>query len=303
MLEKFELKAQEKGLYGYKFSYVAVGCRLLFSPERDDVHIQLTGRGCDNFDCLSLPLDAKVSRLDIAFDSYDGAYTVEDIWGCLLQNRTAGKSRSISGFVGFAGKNAGRTIYVGSPKSDTRLRIYDKAAEQGILKDQRIGYADWTRYELQLRSSIAQASYRRLRARQVLPDADLACNLASVFQSILATMFMVCDEEQIKSADRINHMSIREPAADWTAMFCTFNHCRPVVVHRAPTLTNLSRYVLGAAASFKALSVVFDGFEHIFREKVEIATFSEKHEELLLDFAPLHIHSEAEAIFHFELPF
>lgn len=303
MLECFDLKAQEKGLYGYKFSYVAVGCRLLFSPERDDVHVQLTGRGCDKFDCLSLPSDARVSRLDIAFDSYDGAYTVEDVWGCLLQGRTAGLSRSISGFVGFAGKNAGRTIYVGSPKSNTRLRIYDKAAEQGITKEQRIDYKDWTRYELQLRSEIAQATYKKIRLFQTLPDADLMCNLASVFAPILDKMFMICGEKQINYSEQLNHHYTRIPAADWSAMFCRYNHARPAVVHRAPTLSNLSRYVLGAAASFKALSVVFPDFEHVFTEKVQISTFSEKHEELLLDFAPAHIHGLAEAIFHFELPF
>lgn len=290
LLTAFDLRPSDKGLYGYLFSYSAVGCRLLFTPDRPDVHVQLSGRGCDVFDCFSLPANAKITRLDIAFDSYDGAYTVEDVWGCLLQGKTAGTARTIDGYLGFAGKNSGRTVYVGSPKSTCRLRVYDKAAEQGIAADKRIDFKDWSRFELQLRADLAHASYKKIQAFKTLPDHDDTTILANIFQSILKTFFMVCDEVQVKNQERTGKHVERVPSPAWVSMFSTYNHARPIVVRRKPTLKNLVKYVMGAAASYKALNVVFEGFSDMFHDKLDEVEFSEKHEELLIDHAPHYDH-------------
>lgn len=303
ILEKFNLESLPKGLYGYLFSYEAVGCKLLYSPDRQDVHVQLTGRGCDAFDCLSLPEDARVTRLDIAFDSYDGAYTPSDIWGCIQQRKYAGKSRTITGYMGLAGKDEGCTLYIGSKASDARLRIYDKAAEQGIAKDKRIDFSDWTRYELQLRNGIAQASYNQIVQHSGLPAIAPMSALSMTFIPILETMFMICDEEQISRSDVKNHHYTRTPSAAWSKMFKSFNHKRPKVTRKSPTLNNLSKYVMGAAASFKALSLVFDGFDTMFRDKVADVDYSERHQELLLDFAPVYLATEQEHLSYYDFPF
>jgi len=301
LLHAFDLQPQEKGLYGYMFSYSAVGCRLLFTPDRSDVHIQLSGRGCDNFDCMNLPQNAKITRLDLAFDSYDGAYTTDDVWGCLLQGKTAGTARTIDGFMGFTGKTAGRTIYVGSPKSNTRLRIYDKAAEQGISVDQRIDYKDWSRYELQLRSDFAHATYTQLKA-SLTDTVYLQTAIFDIFTAILKPLFMVCDDVQIKYKE-LSHKGSRVPSPAWSAMFSQFTVDRPKVPHRVPTLRNLTKYVMNAAASYKALSLVFDGFEDCFHEKVSDISFSEKHEELMIDYCPMTIDTEAAERHYYNQPF
>lgn len=301
LLHAFDLQPQEKGLYGYLFSYSAVGCRLLFTPGRPDVHIQLSGRGCDNFDCMSLPADAKVTRLDLAFDSFDGAYTTDDVWGCLLQGKTAGTARTIDGYMGFTGKTAGRTVYVGSPKSNTRLRIYDKGAEQGVSLEQRVDYKDWSRFELQLRSDFAHSTYKQLKS-SLSDTVFLQTAIFDIFTAILKPFFMVCDDVQTNYKD-LTHKGSRSPSAAWSSMFSRFVVERPKMPHRTPTLRNLTKYVMNAAASYKALSLVFDGFEDCFHEKVSDALYSEKHEELLLDFAPYYIHGLEEQIYIGDLPF
>jgi hypothetical protein len=56
----------------------------------------------------------------------------------------------------------GETLYVGAPKSDCRLRIYNKTAESGI-KPQVPG--DFVRVELQFRNRYADRMFRAIRAR------------------------------------------------------------------------------------------------------------------------------------------
>lgn len=311
LLRSFDLKSQDKGLYGYKFSYTAVGCKLLFTPDRPEVHVQLSGRGCDAFDCFSLPNDAKVTRLDIAFDSFDGYYTVEDVWGCLLQDKYAGKSRTIDGYMGFAGKHSGRTVYIGSPKSDTRLRIYDKAAEQGITQKQRLDYKDWSRFELQLRGDSASVAYSEIIRLKSLSGSPESESLAIVFESYLSTMFWLCDTPQIKTKlengkqidVRKNHRNIALPSKQWLLMFRKYNVDRPKIVRRNSTLSNLTKYVLNSASAYKSLSLIFPDFHKIFDEKLSEVSFSEHHEELLLDFIPITIDSELAQIHCFNLPF
>jgi len=56
----------------------------------------------------------------------------------------------------------GATLYVGSPKSDCRLRIYNKTAESGIKPE---GFGDFLRVEIQFRNRYADRMFRAIRAR------------------------------------------------------------------------------------------------------------------------------------------
>jgi hypothetical protein len=51
----------------------------------------------------------------------------------------------------------GETFYIGSPKSGVQIRVYDKAAEQGI-------HADWVRMEVVWRGKHARAAHARMLA-------------------------------------------------------------------------------------------------------------------------------------------
>jgi hypothetical protein len=205
--------------------------------------------------------------------------------------------------MGFGEEDTGRTIYVGSPKSDTRLRIYDKAAEQDISKDKRIGFVDWTRYELQIRNDLAHETYVRINQMlsENLGSSEMPV-LASLFASILRPMFFVCESAETVVESR-KHKKILVPSENWCLMFSKFDFNRPRPVRLAPTLSNLTRYVLGAASAYKALQIVFPSFDDLFREKVDEAAFNEKHEELLLDFAPYHSEGIESDIAFYNYPF
>ena len=158
---------KQSGLYGYKLSFASSsGVIVLFSPERDDIHVQLSGSGVDCYsdfyDMIRICADEdKVSRIDIALDCIGSGVTCADIWGVLQQNAYRSCSSSIRKFEGLLPRNSqsetnpGRldyTIYIGSVKSERMVRIYDKGAESGTD-------TDWLRYEVQLRSSSARGFY------------------------------------------------------------------------------------------------------------------------------------------------
>lgn len=87
-----------------------------------------------------------IARLDVACDLIDcEEITVAKIQDSVKRNRytcRSGHYRVIDG-------SDEEAVYFGSPKSDRRLRIYNKAKEQGITDYQ------WVRFEFQLRNDNA----------------------------------------------------------------------------------------------------------------------------------------------------
>lgn len=56
-------------------------------------------------------------------------------------------------------RERGHTLYVGSPRSDKRLRIYNKSAESGETPNE----GEYVRFELQLRDDYAERAFTALR--------------------------------------------------------------------------------------------------------------------------------------------
>jgi DNA relaxase NicK len=56
-------------------------------------------------------------------------------------------------------RGRGHTLYVGSPKSDKRLRVYNKSAESGEMPED----GEYARFELQLRDDYAERAFTALR--------------------------------------------------------------------------------------------------------------------------------------------
>jgi hypothetical protein len=56
-------------------------------------------------------------------------------------------------------RDRGCTLYVGSPRSDKRLRIYNKSAESGEMPE----VGEYVRFELQLRDEYAERAFTALR--------------------------------------------------------------------------------------------------------------------------------------------
>lgn len=89
----------------------------------------------------SIASDGRVSRIDIASDTLEGWAAAENrvaLWA-LEHPKT-----SVTHFGDFYQQQRGRTLYVGAPASERRVRVYEKGVQLGEDRN-------WVRVELQYR--------------------------------------------------------------------------------------------------------------------------------------------------------
>lgn len=99
------------------------------------------------FQLLASDADANVTRLDIACDDHAGHLDTDDILDKVQKNEVNSRMTKRSTAISFDGtQRAGATAYIGAPSSDFRVRIYDKALEQGVD-------GHWIRVELVMRGA------------------------------------------------------------------------------------------------------------------------------------------------------
>ena len=139
------------GFRGYRSGKVFLG-------EREDRYlVQATGAIAHDV-ALRFPLPAEhelsVARIDVQTTM---VVRDADFFICSCEPNKAYKAARWSS-VG----EPGETLYVGAPKSDCRLRIYNKTAESGI-RPQAPG--DFVRVEIQFRNRYADRMFRAIRAR------------------------------------------------------------------------------------------------------------------------------------------
>lgn len=146
------------GRYGWTNRQYYMGISLLYGG-REDVCIELSGTGCRTLEDLNPDLDwfvflsgfefdircgdVNVSRLDIAGDDKSGLLQHRVMTGHCLCRKYICKAKYRIWIDGDE-----QQIYFGSPASDRRLRIYNKAMEQGIDDI-------WMRCEMQMRNKCA----------------------------------------------------------------------------------------------------------------------------------------------------
>lgn len=171
-----------KGWLGYKRGYVRGNVRVLYDGMPGmGVHVEASGQGCRELEQVGavndwrfflgevVDLEGKFSRLDIAFD--DQAATVEEgrvklpevvkaIEEGTIVSRYRGWKLEQSGSLKDP-EEQGTTIYFGSAQSDTRIRMYDKAAQLGLLGEH------WVRVELQARDGKAHQMARMIATKGV----------------------------------------------------------------------------------------------------------------------------------------
>lgn len=103
------------------------------------------------FQLLVSDTDANVSRIDIACDDRAGYLDMDAILTKTQTNEVNSRMTKRSTVVSFDGTQCnGATVYIGAPSSSFRVRIYDKALEQGES-------GHWVRVELVMRSQNANA--------------------------------------------------------------------------------------------------------------------------------------------------
>lgn len=149
------------GRYGWQNRLYYRGISVLFGGTREDVCLELSGTGCrtveevsgNTFDWFQFLQgfefdlrvgDMNVSRLDIAGDDYEGILQFRRMAMCCRRRRYICKAR-----WNMWSDGAEQAIYFGSPASDRRLRIYNKALERGLEGEH------WIRAEMQMRNKNA----------------------------------------------------------------------------------------------------------------------------------------------------
>ena len=148
----------ERGRNGYRQRLMFENISILYDgAENMGVCVDITGTGCRAFESFTTrswqalfqdildKQDYNVSRLDMAYDDHTGILDID-----VLQDDTD-DHHYVSAFRKWQVQygSEGVTIYHGSQRSDMLIRIYDKAAEQGLEG------AHWVRVELQMRNDIA----------------------------------------------------------------------------------------------------------------------------------------------------
>ena len=171
------------GLLGYnrvlRFSDICV----CYEPRENDffrdmgVCVSMSGNGCRTFETMSMLTQAgkdsvfptlfqllaadetaNVSRLDIACDDREGFLNMEEIVEKVQANEINSRMTKRSVIVSFDGtQRSGSTIYLGAPSSDFRVRIYDKALEEGVD-------GHWIRVELVMRHKNAAAFVEQMNS-------------------------------------------------------------------------------------------------------------------------------------------
>lgn len=154
-------------LYGYTSAERAPsGAYLLWNVHREEMglHVQLGGSALRYLfeDSIFTPksllgrvnnLGGRATRLDLAKDAKDVKVDYDDIYERLNAGQGKGTART---FEQRRSANNGNTVYVGSRSSDKFIRLYNKAAERGIV-DTR-----WSRLEIELSGMQARSMLAKL---------------------------------------------------------------------------------------------------------------------------------------------
>lgn len=174
--------------YGYRHRMTFGGMTIL-SDGQDNmgICIEFSGHGCRSFedfsdlswfDVFSILLEPtnefNITRLDLAFDDHTGILDI----GQILDDTDDRYYRSKTRWWKVEYGSTGTTIYHGSPQSNIRARIYDKAAERGLTDG-----THWIRVEICLRDANASG-------------AAAAClehkNVGAAFSGILRNYLVYC---------------------------------------------------------------------------------------------------------------
>lgn len=159
---------QNKDAYmnGYPYRTSFEGIHILYGAADDmGVCITMSGQGCRTFETYGHGLwsvifdhfishaECNVTRLDLAFDDHTGILPLDQMIDDTVDHAYTSKSRYWEVRHG----STGTTIYHGSPQSNIRFRIYDKALERGLLDG-----THWVRLEMQLRQENAVAMCKQI---------------------------------------------------------------------------------------------------------------------------------------------
>jgi phage replication initiation protein len=184
-------------------------------PKRSqEVHVDLTGgflAGWTYDELRSLAswvVDEKgghVGRLDNAFDDREGLASIADVARAVKTGQAVMRAqqwRQIEGGNVDSQVSTGATFELGSRESQTFIRIYDKALEQGAKGIEVTG--PWVRWELELKEERAH----------VCALALIALNETQYRQFLIGVLMSAVDFRDCTSEDDTN-ARVRAPRLPW----------------------------------------------------------------------------------------
>lgn len=194
----------EYGRYGYKRREVFNGVSILYDGRLNEdgedtmgVCVEVSGQGCRALETygeiqwivfLAFLMEEcnefKITRLDLAYDDHTGVLDKLRLKIDTDEGNYRSKFRTWE--IRYGSK--GFSIYHGSKQSQVMIRIYDKAAERGLLDG-----THWIRVEIQLREDNAPGTVRAYLENQ---------NLGATFGGVLATYLVYCEESQDSNKSR-----------------------------------------------------------------------------------------------------
>jgi len=252
------LQPRDKGLYGYKFSFVCPGVTVLYSPDRPEVHIQLTSLACRYYGSKlteMVPPDAVVTRCDLRCDVFNGLLSVDEIWGLLRQGNYVSTFRSIVSITRIeSDEYAGGTVYLGAPSSDVRLRIYDKGHEQKTTKNP----LQWVRYEFQFRGDASRCVFAGITET----------NEAEQFLGLLHKTIRLTTETRIGKEHNANRLPTLEKWFDTFACRIKKVFYRPYA--KSPRFDSMMNYIRNAGSMLNVIRKARPDFEDMLHHFADI---------------------------------
>ena len=219
-----------KGNRGYAHKYFCDGVNINYGKTSDDMAdfwVEMSGQGCRVFESYGhsdwiylfsnlLENDTiNITRLDVAYDDFNELINLHEIVADTLAHNYVSKAGDRSWKVELSGE--GTCVTIGKCKSNTMIRIYDKAAERHAEAE----FDHWVRCEEQLRYQNAMQFCKLLCKHQiVMPGEDFAgisvegLNIDKLFFGVLNNYLRFID---VNANDDSNKW--RKPCSEHWAKF------------------------------------------------------------------------------------
>lgn len=184
-----------RGKFGYGKSLRCDNITVYYSGHQQAMgcHIEMTGQGCRQYEGLQalpwlelfqklLVVGASVTRLDLAIDTVDGSLPLDILYAAVhsqeVRTLFSEWKRITKGSFRSDDDNAGETLYLGSTRSSTFFRVYNKAQEARVE-------GSWIRFELELREQ---------RATQAAANLAGGMTAGTLATGIINTYFAVIEK-------------------------------------------------------------------------------------------------------------
>lgn len=187
------------GAFGYVSGYKILGSgRILLNPERHDmgIHVILPSSALALLDYRPLQLinlirgwGGKFTRIDIAFDDFEGILDLDEMYEKLRQGHAQTRFRRLTRTEGSTigqAEKMGYTVNVGSRKSQSFIRIYDKLLERRAKKcDVPAGVTHWIRVEMETKGEKANAIGKILGMAAEVGQVTAGAEVSSLLYGLL----------------------------------------------------------------------------------------------------------------------